>query len=92
MEGASGQACAPPSTLETGKKNEAVRGNFNLFHLCFTNEIRGESIDYTCKMKGGGQTSACRWWGLCPPSRYWKKEAVRGNFNLFHLYFTTFLI
>ena len=40
---------SPP--LEIEKKN-AVRGNFNLFHLCFTNEIRGESIHYTCKMEG----------------------------------------
>ena len=37
--------------LEIRKKN-AVRGNFNLFHLCFTNEIRGESIHYTCKIEG----------------------------------------
>ena len=42
---------ASPPPLEIGKK-DAVRGNFNLFHLCFTNEIRGESIHYTSKMEG----------------------------------------
>ena len=48
----------PPRHLEN-KKKEAVRGNFNLFHLCFTNEIKGGSIHYTCKMEGGGRTGAC---------------------------------
>ena len=33
-------------------KKDAVRGNFHLFHLCSTDEIRGESIHYTCKMEG----------------------------------------
>ena len=41
--------CPPP--IEIGKKN-AVRGNFNLFHLCFTYEIRGESIHCTSKVEG----------------------------------------
>ena len=27
--------------LAASRKKEAVRGNFNLFHLYFTNEIRG---------------------------------------------------
>ena len=40
----------------------AVRGNFNLFHLCFINEIRGGSIHYTCKMEEGGRTDAYPWW------------------------------
>ena len=39
----------PP--LEIGKK-DAVRGNFNLFHLCFTYEIRGELIHCTSKVEG----------------------------------------
>ena len=79
-----------PPPLEIGKK-DAVRRNFNLFHLCFTNEIRGESIHYTCKMEGwadrrvsiveGGKG------GLAPP-RNGKKDVVRRNFNLFHLCFT----
>ena len=62
---------APPSPQEN-KKKEAVRGNFNLFHLCFTNEIKGGSIYYTCKMEGvGGQALLHGWrgWGarmLCP--------------------------
>ena len=47
--GGGGDGASPP--LEIGNK-DAVRGNFNLFHLCFTNEIRGESIHYTCKMEG----------------------------------------
>ena len=42
---------APPPPLEIGKK-DAVRGNFNLFHLCFTYEIRGESIHCTSKVEG----------------------------------------
>ena len=56
------------------KQKEAVGGNFNLFHQCFTNEIKGGSIHYTCKMEGGGRTGACPWWdgvggeGALPPS------------------------
>ena len=42
--------CLPP--LENEKK-EAVRGSFNLFHLCFTNEIRGE-IDTLYMQNGRG--------------------------------------
>ena len=38
--GGRGEGVLPPP-LEFGKK-DAVRGNFNLFHLCFTYEIRGE--------------------------------------------------
>ena len=66
---------APP--LEIGKK-DAVRGNFNLFHLCFTKEIMGgggRHTLHTCKMEGGGLTGACPWWeGVvgersCPPLR-----------------------
>ena len=46
-----------------GYEKKALRGNFNLFHLCFTNEIRGGgSIHYTYKMEGGGRTGACPWW------------------------------
>ena len=41
-------------------------------------------------MEGGGRTSACPWWegvgASPPPLEIGKKEAVRGNFNLFHLY------
>ena len=59
MEGGGRTGARPPSP-RNGKK-DAVRRNFNLFHLCFTNEIRGESINYTCKMEGGGQTGACPW-------------------------------
>ena len=47
-------------------------------------------------MEGGGRTGACPWWegvhggeGSCPPPvENEKKEAVKRNFNLFHLYFT----
>ena len=79
-----------PLPLEIAKK-DAVRGNFNLFHLCFTNEIRGELIHYTSKMEGwadrrvsiveGGEGA------LPPPPRIGKKDIVRRNFNLFHLCF-----
>ena len=80
-----GRGSVAPS-LEIGKK-DAVRGNFNLFHLCFTYEIRGESIHCTSKVEGwadrlvsiveGGE-------GALPPP----KNVVRRNFNLFHLCFT----
>ena len=70
--GGGGEGASPPP-LEIGKK-DAVRGNFNLLHLCFTNEIRGESI---CKMEGwadrrvsivgGGER------GPCPPLEMGKK-------------------
>ena len=55
-----GEGALPPP-LENEKK-ESVRGNFNFFHLCFTNEIKGGSIHYTYKMEGGGRTGACPWW------------------------------
>ena len=45
-----GEGALPPP-LEIGKK-DAVRGNFNLFHLCSTYEIRGESIHCTSKVEG----------------------------------------
>ena len=83
-----GQGGVAPPPLEIGKK-DAVRGNFNLFHLCFTYEIRGESIHCTSKVEGwadrcvrvhsrGGE-------GALPPP---PKNVVRRNFNLFHLCFT----
>ena len=59
-----GVGLAPPPPLPLENEKKAVRGNFNLFRLCFTNEIRGGgSIHYTCKMEGGGRTGACPWWG-----------------------------
>ena len=72
------------------KKKEAVMGNFNLFHLCFTNEIKGGSIHYTRKMEGGGRTGACPWWegvGAFPlplenekrKGEYWPISAVGGK-------------
>ena len=81
-----------PPPLEIGKK-DAVRGNFNLFHLCFslTYEIRGESIHCTSKVEGwadrrvsiveGGE-------GALPSPLKMGKNVVRRNFNLFHLCFT----
>ena len=46
-----GEEALPPPPLEIGKI-DAVRGNFNPFHLCFTYEIRGESIHCTSKVEG----------------------------------------
>ena len=43
MVGGGGGLAPPP--LENEKKN-SVRGNFNLFHLCFTNEIKGAISPY----------------------------------------------
>ena len=48
------------------EKIEAVRGNFNLFHLCFTNEIGGDRYTIHAKWKGvGGQAlvHGGRGWG-----------------------------
>ena len=73
MVGGIGGLNPPPLEME---KKDAVRRNFNLFHLCFTNEIRGDRQTlHTCKMEGGGRTGACPWWegvgarGPCPPPR-----------------------
>ena len=63
-----GGGLAPP--LENEKK-EAVRWNFNHFHLCFTNKIVGIAIHCIhAKWKGvGGQAlvHGGRGWGPCPP-------------------------
>ena len=39
--GEGGEGALPPPPPRNGKK-DVVRRNFNLFHLCFTNEIRGD--------------------------------------------------
>ena len=49
VHGGGGGVAPPP--LEIGKK-DAVSGNFNLFHLWFTYEIKGESIHCTSKVEG----------------------------------------
>ena len=51
VHGGGGARGRCPAPLEIGKK-DAVRGNFNLFLLCFTYEIRGESIHCTSKVEG----------------------------------------
>ena len=57
--GRGGVASPPPRNW----KKDAVRGNFNLFHLCFTNEIRGDRQTlHTCKMEGGRRIGASPWW------------------------------
>ena len=86
-----GRGGVAPPPLEIGKK-DAVRGNFNLFHLFFTYEIRG-GIDTLYKQSGrvGGQTrvhSRGGRRGLAPPPLKMEKNVVRRNFNLFHLCFT----
>ena len=63
-------------------KKNSVRGNFNLFHLCFTNEIRGGGAIDTLYMqnergwadrrlsmvgRGGWVGGGAR--GLCPPRK-----------------------
>ena len=71
--GGGGEGALPPPPHLENEKNEAVRGNFNRFHLCFTNKIVG--IDIHCilaKWKGvGGQAivHGGRGWGPCPPPR-----------------------
>ena len=70
--GGEGAFSPPPPPPRNGKKDVARR-NFNLFHLCFTNKIRGDRQTlHTCKMKGGWRIGACSWWegvgarGLAP--------------------------
>ena len=65
-KGVSGQARVHGGGRRTPleiKKKDAVGGNFNLFHLCFTNEIRGGGRHHTRKMEGGERAGACPWWG-----------------------------
>ena len=69
-----GEGALPPP-LEIGNK-DAVRGKFNLFHLCFTYEIRGESIHCTSKVEGWADRPVSivegeR--GPCPPLKMEKK-------------------
>ena len=77
-------------------KKKRLSEEISISHLCFTNEIRGDRYTIHAKWKGvGGQVRVHGGrgrGGLAPPLEIGKKEAVRGNFNLFHLYFTTFLI
>ena len=47
-----GEGACPPSP-RNGKK-DVVRRNFNLFHLCFNNEIRGESTNTAYMQNGMG--------------------------------------
>ena len=87
-EGWGREGLTPP--LENEKK-EAIRGNFNLFHLCFTNEIRGGGDRYTIHAKWkrvGGQALVHGTLPLPPPLENEKKEAVRRDFNPFHICFT----
>ena len=73
MVGEGGGLDPPPES----EKKEAACGNFNRFHLCFTNKIVG--IDIHCihaKWKGvGGQAlvHGGRGWGPCPPLENEKK-------------------
>ena len=68
--GGGGEGASPPPR---NWKKDAVRGNFSLFHLCFT-KLGGEDRHtlHVCKMEGGGRTGACPWWegvgarGLAP--------------------------
>ena len=92
-----GEGALPPPR---NRKKDVVRRNFNLFDLCFTNEIRGDRQTLAAYMEnetgwadrrlsivgGGGCEGALP--PLPPPLENEKKEAVRGNFNRFHLCFT----
>ena len=46
-----GEGASPPPPPKKLKKSCCQR-KFQPLSLCFTNEIRGESIHYTCKMEG----------------------------------------
>ena len=85
MVGGTGGLVPPPRN----EKKDAVRGNF--FHLCFTNEIRGELIHYTCKRERGCRIGECpcMWEGLgpCPPPpRNWKKKKLSEEIFIFFTY------
>ena len=84
--GGEGALPPPPPPPRNGKK-DVVRRNFNLFHLCFTNEIRGDRQTlHTCKMEGGGRIGACLWWergGLAPPLKNEKKRLSEEILNAF---------
>ena len=67
-----GRGGVAPPPLEIGRK-DAVRGNFNLFHLCFTYEIRGESIHCTSKVKGWADRRVSIVEGALPPLKMGKK-------------------
>ena len=95
--GGGGRGGLVPSPLENEKKRllEDILTSFT--YVLLMKLGGGGSIHYTCKMEGGGRTSACPWWevvgarGPCPPPpplENEKKESVRGNFNLFHICFT----
>ena len=92
--GDGGLARAPPPPPLESEKKEDIRENFNIFHLYFTNEIRGGSAtmqhgrewaDRRVFMVGGREER-----GPCP-LEIKKKDAVRGNFNLFRYLFTYFI-
>ena len=86
VHGGGGARGRRPPPLEIGKK-DAVRGNFNLFHLCFTYEIKGESIHCTSKVEGwadrrvsiveGGEGA------LPPPPKNGKKMLSEGISTFF---------
>ena len=73
--------------LTSSRKKEAVRGNFNLFHLYFTNEIMGEGDRHICKIESGPRTGACPWWGggtgALPPLEMGKKMLSEKNLTSF---------
>ena len=87
--------CPPPLEMEKKMLSEEILTSFtyvllmklrgNRYTIPYMQNGRGWS-DRCVSMVGGGE-------GALPPSlEIGKKEAVRGNFNVFHLYFTTFLI
>ena len=66
VHGGGGARGRRPPPLEIEKK-DAVRGTFNLFHLCFTYEIRGQSIHCTSKMEGWADRRMSIVEGALPP-------------------------
>ena len=75
-----------PSPLENEKKRllEEILTSFT--YVLLMKLGGGGSIHYTCKMEGGGRTSACPWWevvgarGPCPPLENEKKRVCQRKF------------
>ena len=94
MVGRRGDLAPPPPPLEENEKKMLSEEILASFTYVLIMKLGG--ID-TLYIQNG------KWWAdrrpvsmvgrrgdlAPPPLRNWKKEAVRGNFNLFHIYFTS---
>ena len=71
------------------KKKQAVRGNFNLFHLYFTNENRGGGIGIHATWKRVSEqvrVHGGRGWGPCPPPLEIRKKRLSEEILISFIY------